>query len=38
MARHPTYSQNNKDKKYARVGLNGFIFKKINENFNIKEK
>ena len=32
---HPTYSSNI---KCAGMGLNGFIFRKINENENIKEK
>ena len=35
---HATYSWNIKWSKWAGKGLNGFIFKKINENFNIKTK
>ena len=35
---HSTYSWNIKWQKCARMGLNGFIFKKINENLKIKTK
>ena len=35
---HTTYSWNIKLQKCAGMGLNGFIFKKINENENIKTK
>ena len=35
---HTTYSWNIKRQKCAGMGLNGFIFKKINENENIKMK
>ena len=35
---HPTYSKNIKCQKYKGMALNGFIFKKINENENSKTK
>ena len=35
---HPTYSKNIKCQKCGGMGLNGFMFKKINGNENIKAK
>ena len=37
-AMHSTYRKNNNHEKWVGIGLNGFIFKKINENYCIKEK
>ena len=36
--RHSTYSWNIKCQKFASMAINGFIFRKLNENENIKRK
>ena len=38
MLSHTAYSWNNKCQKCAGMGLNGFIFRKINKKYNTKEK